>query len=95
MGLDIYWIGLLVLVPIVAIVAGHETILSSSLLRGIAAITTTATTTSEKRGETDPIDDEARAFRRTFLRVYLLVIGSEWLQVSKQASELAGPLNSY
>ncbi|KAI0509326.1 hypothetical protein F5B22DRAFT_638143 [Xylaria bambusicola] len=70
MGLDIYWIGLLVLVPVVAVVAGHETILSS--LRGTAAA-------PEKR-ETDPLGDEAREFRRTFLRVYLLVIGSEWLQ---------------
>ncbi|KAK5634522.1 hypothetical protein RRF57_010235 [Xylaria bambusicola] len=70
MGLDIYWIGLLVLVPVVAAaVAGHETILSS--LRGTAA--------PEKR-EADPLEDEAREFRRTFLRVYLLVIGSEWLQ---------------
>ncbi|KAI0914948.1 hypothetical protein F4823DRAFT_630045 [Ustulina deusta] len=69
MGLDIYWTGLLVLVPIVALVAGHKTILSS--LRG--------TPSTEKR-EPDPLDDEARDFQWTFLRVYLLVIGSEWLQ---------------
>ncbi|KAI0432517.1 hypothetical protein F5Y09DRAFT_140195 [Xylaria sp. FL1042] len=67
MGLDIYWIGLLVLVPIVALVAGHKTILSS--LRGASS--------TEKR---DPLDDEAKEFQLTFLRVYLLVIGSEWLQ---------------
>ncbi|KAI0803952.1 hypothetical protein GGR55DRAFT_682091 [Xylaria sp. FL0064] len=69
MGLDIYWIGLLVLVPIVALVAGHKTILSS--LRG--------TSSTEKR-EHDPLNNEAAKFQLTFLRVYLLVIGSEWLQ---------------
>ncbi|GAW20109.1 hypothetical protein ANO14919_096050 [Xylariales sp. No.14919] len=68
MGLDIYWIGLLVLVPVVAIVAGHGIILS--VLRG---------TPTEKR-EPDPLDEDARKLQRTFLRVYLLVIGSEWLQ---------------
>ncbi|KAI0457599.1 major facilitator superfamily domain-containing protein [Xylaria acuta] len=68
MDLDIYWIGLLVLIPLVAIVAGHKTILS--WLRR---------TSAEKR-EPNPLDDDAREFQRTFLRVYLLVIGSEWLQ---------------
>ncbi|KAI1752627.1 hypothetical protein F4782DRAFT_540285 [Xylaria castorea] len=68
MGLDIYWIGLLVLTPLVAIVAGHKTILS--WLRG----------TSVEKREPNPLDDDAREFQRTFLRVYLLVIGSEWLQ---------------
>ncbi|KAH8163269.1 hypothetical protein CIB48_g4977 [Xylaria polymorpha] len=68
MGLDIYWIGLLVLIPLVIIVAGHKTILS--WFRG---------TSAEKR-ERNPLDDDAREFQRTFLRVYLLVIGSEWLQ---------------
>ncbi|KAI1308114.1 hypothetical protein F5Y03DRAFT_405319 [Xylaria venustula] len=72
MGLDIYWTGLLVLVPIVALVAGHKTILSS--VQG-----TLSPSSTEKR-ERDPLDDDARAFQRTFLRVYLLVIGSEWLQ---------------
>ncbi|KAI1420518.1 hypothetical protein F5Y12DRAFT_788209 [Xylaria sp. FL1777] len=75
MGLDIYWIGLLVLIPIVAIVAGHKTILSSLRRR-----------TSAEKLEPDPhphphpLDDDARKFQLTFLRVYLLVIGSEWLQ---------------
>ncbi|KAI1275320.1 hypothetical protein F5Y07DRAFT_400546 [Xylaria sp. FL0933] len=69
MGLDIYWIGLLVLVPIVALVAGHKAILSA--LRGIS---------STEKHERDPLDDEAAEFQLTFLRVYLLVIGSEWLQ---------------
>ncbi|KAI0533585.1 hypothetical protein GGR58DRAFT_516796 [Xylaria digitata] len=68
MGLDIYWIGLLVLVPVVAIVAGHTVVLSA--FRRAPA---------EKR-EPDPLDDDARELQWTFLRVYLLVIGSEWLQ---------------
>ncbi|KAI0553437.1 hypothetical protein F4679DRAFT_571150 [Xylaria curta] len=68
MSIGIYWIGLLVLIPFVAIVAGYRTILS--WLRG---------TSAEKR-EPNPLDDEAREFQLTFLRVYLLVIGSEWLQ---------------
>ncbi|KAI0866336.1 hypothetical protein F4860DRAFT_508730 [Xylaria cubensis] len=68
MGLDIYWIGLLVLIPLVAIVAGYKNILS--WLRG---------TSAEKR-EPHPLDEDAREFQLTFLRVYLLVIGSEWLQ---------------
>ncbi|KAI1133134.1 hypothetical protein F5Y10DRAFT_260435 [Nemania abortiva] len=67
MDLDIYWSGLLVLVPVVAIVAGQESVLS--LVRG----------TSEKR-ELDPLDDGAKKLQWTFLRVYLLVVGSEWLQ---------------
>lgn len=74
MGLDIYWIGLLVLVPVVALVAGHETILS------LAARGTSAEKKKEAR-EVNPLDDEAAKFHRTFLQVYLLVIGSEWLQV--------------
>ncbi|KAI1738855.1 hypothetical protein F4680DRAFT_466933 [Xylaria scruposa] len=68
MSVGIYWIGLLVLIPLVAIVAGYKTILS--WLRG---------TSAEKR-KPNPLDDEAREFQLTFLRVYLLVIGSEWLQ---------------
>ncbi|KAI0489974.1 MFS general substrate transporter [Xylaria cf. heliscus] len=68
MGLNIYWIGLLVLAPLVAIVAGHKTILSWLRITPV-----------EKR-EPNPLVDEARDFRRTFLQVYLLIIGSEWLQ---------------
>ncbi|KAF2967858.1 hypothetical protein GQX73_g5694 [Xylaria multiplex] len=68
MGLDIYWVGLLVLVPVVAIVAGHTVILSA--FRKVP---------TEKQ-EPDPLDDGARELQWTFLRVYLLVIGSEWLQ---------------
>jgi hypothetical protein len=74
MGLDIYWIGLLVLVPLVAVVAGHKTILSLFQKR--------SSTETEKQ-ESTPLDDEARKFQKTFLRVYLLVVGSEWLQVSQ------------
>ncbi|KAJ8127752.1 hypothetical protein O1611_g5884 [Lasiodiplodia mahajangana] len=68
MGLDMYWIGLLVLVPIVVIVVGYKTILL--LVQG---------TPAEKR-ELDPLNEDARKLQWTFLRVYLMVVGSEWLQ---------------
>jgi hypothetical protein len=71
MGLDMYWIGLLVLVPLVAIVAGHKTI--QVLLNG----------KSIKKPALSHLDDDARNFQKTFLWVYLLVVGSEWLQVSR------------
>lgn len=79
MGLDIYWIGLLVLVPVVVIIAGHETIMSL-VARGTSTEKKKQQQQKEER-EIDPLDDEAAKFQRTFLRVYLLVIGSEWLQV--------------
>ncbi|KAI1154002.1 hypothetical protein F4825DRAFT_460707 [Nemania diffusa] len=70
MDINIYWVGLLALVFLVAIaiaISQHKTILS---VRGAP---------TEKR-EPCPLDDDARKFERTFLTVYLLVIGSEWLQ---------------
>ncbi|KAI1767820.1 MFS general substrate transporter [Hypoxylon sp. FL1150] len=67
MVLDIYWIGLLVLVPLVALVAGHKVILRSFRdAKGDEVVTSW--------------DADAAAFRKTFLRVYLVVMGSEWLQ---------------
>ncbi|KAI8623678.1 MFS general substrate transporter [Xylariaceae sp. FL1651] len=68
MGLDIYWIGLLVLVPLVAIFAGRETILAT--IRGRPT----------EKPALKPLDGDAKKFRRTFFQVYLLVMGSEWLQ---------------
>ncbi|KAI2629423.1 MFS general substrate transporter [Xylaria nigripes] len=68
MNIDIYWTGLLVLVAFVTVVAGHKTILTS--LRRAPA----------EKQTCDPLDDEAKRFQLTFLRVYLLVVGSEWLQ---------------
>ncbi|KAI1074037.1 MFS general substrate transporter [Whalleya microplaca] len=68
MALNIYWIGLLILVPLVAFVAGHKII-----LRPLRSSKSEKTPTCAR-------DDEAREFRKTFLRVYLLVMGSEWFQ---------------
>ncbi|RYP16312.1 hypothetical protein DL765_005218 [Monosporascus sp. GIB2] len=69
MGLSIYWIGLLVLTPTVACAAGHKVILRCfRRRRGLDE-----ETCCERGGE-------AREFRMTFFRVYLLVMGSEWLQ---------------
>ncbi|KAI0409031.1 hypothetical protein F4802DRAFT_593881 [Xylaria palmicola] len=72
MDLNIYWLALLVLAPLVAIAAGYGAVLSwwrrwSGEKR-------------ETKTPDDDDDDEARKFELTFLRVYLLVIGSEWLQ---------------
>ncbi|KAI1840546.1 hypothetical protein JX266_013275 [Neoarthrinium moseri] len=71
--LDIYWIGLLALLPGVALVAGRKLILRSFKR---------STNPSEKDIVGDQRQREALAkdFRRTFLQVYLLVMGSEWLQ---------------
>ncbi|KAH9988004.1 MFS general substrate transporter [Xylariaceae sp. FL0662B] len=69
MALNIYWTGLIILMPLVAFVAGHKII-----LRPFRSLK------SEKTSPTCAHDDEARKFRRKFLRVYLLVMGSEWLQ---------------
>ncbi|RYP62040.1 hypothetical protein DL770_009652 [Monosporascus sp. CRB-9-2] len=69
MGLDIYWIGLLVLVPTVVFAAGHNAILRTfRRRRGLDA-----ETCCER-------DGEVWEFCTTFLRVYLLVMGSEWVQ---------------
>lgn len=77
MALDIYWIGLIVLVPTVAFAAGHNIILKPFRRTGrIRAESQERFPLNKKR------DEEARKFRWTFLQVYLLVMGSEWLQVS-------------
>ncbi|KAI1817454.1 MFS general substrate transporter [Poronia punctata] len=81
MGIDIYWTGLLVLIPIVAVVAGKDKI--STLLRRRRSSRATVTPGDEKQHvdpDPDLIDDDARQFQKVFLRVYLLVVGSEWLQ---------------
>ncbi|RYP30980.1 hypothetical protein DL767_005987 [Monosporascus sp. MG133] len=69
MGLDIYWIGLLVLVPMVAFAAGFDVILRAFRRR--------------RRPDEEKCcdrDGEAWEFCTTFLPVYLLVMASEWLQ---------------
>ncbi len=86
MALDIYWIGLLVLVPTVAFTAGRGVI-----LRPFRRKRTPGTSEGrEKPASSSPSPlapgrrhEEIRKFRWTFLQVYLLVMGSEWLQVSE------------
>ncbi|RYP69026.1 hypothetical protein DL771_006352 [Monosporascus sp. 5C6A] len=69
MGLDIYWVGLLVLTPTAAFAAGHNIILRTfRRRRGLDE-----ETCCERHGE-------VWEFCMTFLPVYLLVMGSEWLQ---------------
>jgi hypothetical protein len=74
MGLDIYWIGLLILAPCTALVLGRNFVLRPFMSQH-----------DEKQEPTMynlELENEAKKFRRTFLQVYLLVMGSEWLQVS-------------
>ncbi|KAI0145616.1 MFS general substrate transporter [Xylariaceae sp. FL1272] len=73
MSIDIYWAGLLLLAPIIGTVARWNDIAALfAKLRG-------RTTTGEK-SDVGQRDLEARKFRMTFLWVYLLVMGAEWLQ---------------
>ncbi|KAI1102719.1 MFS general substrate transporter [Jackrogersella minutella] len=67
MALNIYWAGLLILLPLVALFSGHKAIFRPFR-------------TAKLEKEPNPHDAEVKAFRMTFLRVYLLVMGSEWLQ---------------
>ncbi|KAI2472697.1 MFS general substrate transporter [Annulohypoxylon bovei var. microspora] len=66
MALNIYWIGLFILIPVVVLLVGYKVILRLFW------------TTKFKEENAQYV--EARKFRRTFLRVYLVVMGSEWLQ---------------
>ncbi|KAI1415491.1 MFS general substrate transporter [Hypoxylon sp. FL1857] len=67
MALSIYWAGLLVPMPLVVLLIGHRMI-SRLFQRG------------KLQEEAAAHDVEAKEFRKTFLRVYLVVMGSEWLQ---------------
>ncbi|KAI1504481.1 molybdate-anion transporter MOT2 [Biscogniauxia marginata] len=69
MGLDIYWNTLIALVPLVALIAGHRIILRP-FRNGW----------QDDKSENSSYDEAASQFRRTFLQVYLLVMGSKWLQ---------------
>ncbi|KAI1134024.1 MFS general substrate transporter [Hypoxylon sp. FL0543] len=67
MALSIYWVGLCVLMPLVVLLMGRQTI-SRPFQR------------PRPEKETSAQDVEAKKFLRTFMRVYLVVMGSEWLQ---------------
>ncbi|KAK8000862.1 hypothetical protein PG991_013084 [Apiospora marii] len=82
--LDIYWASLLILVPCVTLVLGRNIVIHAF---GRFSASTAAAAANPKKGheegeeEVDRQDvDEANRFRWLFLRVYLLVMGSEWLQ---------------
>ncbi|KAK6836611.1 hypothetical protein PG987_007106 [Apiospora arundinis] len=89
--IDIYWASLLILVPCVTLVLGRSIVLRA-FGQFSSPSTTAADTTAKKlseeeeeredRGEDVGRHDEREAnnFRWLFLRVYLLVMGSEWLQ---------------
>lgn len=85
LALDIYWTSLLILVPCVTLVLGRNIVLRTF---GLPSSSTAAGTAKEAcEGEDRDVgqneETEARNFRWLFLRVYLLVMGSEWLQVRK------------
>ncbi|KAI0834362.1 MFS general substrate transporter [Hypoxylon sp. FL0890] len=67
MAPSIYWAGLFVLMPLVVLLTGYPIVLQPFWGPKL-----------EK--ETAARDIEAKDFRKTFLRVYLLVMGAEWLQ---------------
>lgn len=82
MGLDIYWTTLLLLVPTVTLLTGRN--LLARPFRRFAAAWKDGGKHGEHTSYEDDLDDkdaEAHRFRRIFLQVYLLVMGSEWLQV--------------
>ncbi|KAI1382976.1 MFS general substrate transporter [Hypoxylon trugodes] len=66
MELNIYWASLFIFVPIVVLAAGLRVVLQR--LHG------------KWTKQTCHYDNEAKVFRKVFLRVYLIVMASEWLQ---------------
>ncbi|KAH7039627.1 uncharacterized protein B0I36DRAFT_343489 [Microdochium trichocladiopsis] len=73
MDLDMYWMGLAVLGPMVLGAIGHGVVLRG--LRRWRSGTGPVSVT-----EPSALDAEASRFRTVFLRVYLTVMASEWLQ---------------
>jgi hypothetical protein len=77
MAIDIYWAGLLVLLPSAALLIGKDAIVR--VFRHFLG--------RDSNGRVNPTgyspekNEEAKKFRRTFLQVYLLVMSGEWLQV--------------
>ena len=108
MGLDIYWIGLLVLAPAVAFSAGGHNAVIAPLRKLRARRRRRRGRAGNEDDKTDPAtsacgEDEEdsgdcsaetrrRRFRWTFFQVYLLVMGSEWLQVSEITNIRLAPI---
>lgn len=83
MALDIYWTTLILLLPTVVLLSGRGLILRPFRRRH------KANEHDDNRIELHERilkDEEAKKFRRMFLEVYLLVMGSEWLQVRERES---------
>ncbi len=81
MALDVYWIALLALAPTSILLAGRGYFVRP--LRRLVGGKRDQDGDVERCEESGKDrNDMARRFRITFLRVYLLVMGSEWLQVS-------------
>ena len=98
MGLDIYWIGLLVLAPAVAVAAGHETILSL-VARGTSAAKEEdeeKRKSQEEELEADiPLVDEAAKFLADVPAASrsletLRDVGLGYLRLGQPATELSG-----
>ena len=79
MALDIYWIALILLLPTVVLVSGRDFIIQR--FHRLRKEKDANPTECEPRDSDLNKPAEARVFRRMFLEVYLLVMGSEWLQV--------------
>lgn len=81
MQIDMYWASLAVLGSTVLVAAGHGVVLGT--VRGwrsgnvpvVAAV----------GAEENAVDGDAKRFRSVFLRVYLTVMASEWLQVRRHS----------
>ncbi|KAH8886939.1 MFS general substrate transporter [Thozetella sp. PMI_491] len=78
MALDIYWIALLLLLPAVVLVSGRGLILRP--FKRFRRDKKDDTNVHMQATGRQKKDEEGRKFRRMFLEVYLLVMGSEWLQ---------------
>ncbi|KAK8079017.1 hypothetical protein PG994_002824 [Apiospora phragmitis] len=83
--LNIYWTSLLILVPCVTLVLGRNIVLRA--FGRFSSLTTGAANADQKKAWEEEDEQagrhdekEARNFQWLFLRVYLLVMGSEWLQ---------------
>ncbi|KAK8112795.1 hypothetical protein PG984_013321 [Apiospora sp. TS-2023a] len=82
--LDIYWASLLILVPCVTLVLGRNIVLRTFGRFSIYTASATANSKKSIEEEDEEVNrqyaEDANKFRWLFLRVYLLVMGSEWLQ---------------
>lgn len=86
MNIDVFWVALLLLVPIAVFLSGHELIVRP--FGRTEPLKDTGDSDDEHDNEAEDASSGLlsrdlcpRWFRRIFLQVYLLVMASEWLQV--------------